>query len=588
MKKSIFAILISLVLVLGAGLSAQAQVIDQGLQELLDTLDPGDEVDVLVTLSDQVDVKKVKDKNKDKSKSELRTALIKELKDKKDKTQKTVKDFLKGKAIKVSSFWIFNGLAITATKEVIIELADQPGIESIRFDDILIQSDSVSGAQGAPTGTPEWNLNAIGAPVLWNLGYTGAGVVVASMDTGVDYNHADLSTRWRGGSNSWYDPNGEHPTPYDKTGHGTQVLGVLVGGDATGTAIGVAPGAKWIAVKMYNDAGAASYSVIHSGFQWLLDPDDNPNSNDSADVVNNSWGYSQLINQCVTEFRPDIQALKAAEIAVVFSGGNSGPYPSTSESPANYPESFGVGAVDGTLAIASSSSRGSSACDDGIYPKVTAPGVNIKTTDKTFGGVFPNASIYATGTSIAAPHVTGAMALLLDAFPGASVAELETALKDAAVDLGAAGPENTYGFGLVDVMAAYNLMDQGSGTCTDADGDGFYATEDCGAPADCNDVDASVYPGAPEVKHDGTDQDCNGYDLTIDIVKADYTAKRDTLDVDATSSLGKDANLELVGYGAMSWDRKKSLWKISLRKAGGNPGSVTVSGIEGSETMPIN
>jgi bacillopeptidase F len=100
------------------------------------------------------------------------------------------------------------------------------------------------------------------------------------MDTGVDYLHPDLADKWRGGANSWYDPNGEHATPYDANGHGTGVMGILVGGTAGGTAIGVAPGAQWIAVKLFDDTGEASESDIHLGLQWFLDPDGNPDTDD--------------------------------------------------------------------------------------------------------------------------------------------------------------------------------------------------------------------------------------------------------------------------------------------------------------------
>jgi bacillopeptidase F len=505
--------MISLLFIFGAGFAAQAQVIDPELAALLDTLDPDDEVDVLVTLTDQVDLKEVKDKNKDKPKDELRTALITELKDKKDKTQKVIKDLLKGKATKITSLWIFNGLAVTATKEVIIELADQPGIESIRLDDILVKSDSVSAGEGAPTGAPEWNLNTIRAPELWASGHTGAGVVVAIMDTGVDAQHPDLASRWRGGSNSWYDPNGEHATPYDADGHGTQVMGVLVGGDAGGTTIGVSPGATWIAVKMYNDAGSASYSDIHQGFQWVLDPDGNASTNDAADVVNNSWSLGN-VGGCDTEFESDILTLKEAQIAVVFSGGNYGPS-SSSVSPANNPGGFAVGSVDDQDNIASSSSRGPSACNGPFYPEVVAPGVNVRTSDLTFGGVFPDSYANATGTSIAAPHVAGAMALLLSTHSDATVGELEQALEDAALDLGAAGPDNDSGYGLIDVVAAESwLADPPGPVCSDSDGDLFFAEDACGTELDCNDFDAGINPDACDIKGDGIDQDCDGTDRT--------------------------------------------------------------------------
>lgn len=250
MRKALFTILVSFIFVLGVGYTARAGVIDPGLESVIQTMGLDHEVSVIVTLSDKLDLNAYKDKDK----ALRRSKMIQTLKNKADKTQKPLIDFLKQKkAKKVLSLWMINGLAVTAQVELISELAAQPGVERLRLDDTL------SAPEPTPAGgaVAEWNINVIRAPELWALGYTGVGSVVASMDTGVDAQHIDLGSRWRGGTNSWFDPNGEHDSPYDSAGHGTHVMGVLLGGDATGTAIGVAPGAHWIAVKIFDDAGQA-------------------------------------------------------------------------------------------------------------------------------------------------------------------------------------------------------------------------------------------------------------------------------------------------------------------------------------------
>jgi len=127
-------------------------------------------------------------------------------------------------------------------------------------------------------------------------------------------------------------------------------------------------------------------------------------------------------------------------------------------SPANNPGLLSVGATDPSNNIASFSSRGPSACGGSVFPEVVAPGVNIKTSDLTGGGAILNSYQYVSGTSFAAPHVAGAMALLMSAFPGLTVTMLETALANAATDLGAPGPDNDYGYGLVDVLGAYHFL----------------------------------------------------------------------------------------------------------------------------------
>ncbi len=373
-----------------------------------------------------------------------------------DRDQRSVRAYLATKgARKVKLVWMRNEIAATVRADQVAALAQQPGVSLVRLDSALQAPTVPLAATLAAISVPQWNLNMVHAPDLWTLGFAGTGVVVGNLDTGVDVGHPDLASTWRGGSNSWYDPYAQHATPYDANGHGTQTMGIMVGGSVGGTAIGVAPGARWIAAKVYDDTGQALLSDIHLGFQWMLDPDGNPTTADAPNVVNASWGLGAS-GQCVSEFEPDIQMLKAAGIAVVFAAGNAGPNPSSSESPANNPSGFSTGAVDSNMSIASFSSRGPSACDGSIFPKLTAPGVNISTSDRSFGGL----PLYATvsGTSFAAPHVAGTMALLLSAFPQTSVAALEAALTQSAFDLGSTGSDNDYGYGLVNGVAAYNVL----------------------------------------------------------------------------------------------------------------------------------
>ncbi len=268
----------------------------------------------------------------------------------------------------------------------------------------------------------------------------------------------------------------------------------MVGGDAGGTTIGAAPAAKWIAVRMFDDSGSIFLSVIHLLFQWFLDPDGNPATDDAPDVVNGSWGFESLAGLCDDEFQADIDALNAAGIAAVFAAGNGGPNPATSISPANYSGSIAVGFVDAASIIYPLSSRGPSACDGRIYPDVVAPGINIKTTDLSFGGApfyFP-----ATGSSFSTPHASGALALLASAFPGASLDQLKATLMATATR--ASAPDNIYGNGLVDVLAAFNsLQTLPLAACVRPDID-FAATPYPASPNQPIAFSSSVSGGTPE------------------------------------------------------------------------------------------
>ena len=423
---------------------AASQVVDPDLLSILDGLGPTDRVSVIVRFVGHTDLAQIKGETR-----KLRRAqIVRELKARSDASRRSVESLLSDPSVsRRAELWAINGLALTAGADVIRALAGDSEVARISLDPVI---EAPSPVKGEPAAS-EWNLEAIRAPELWAAGHTGAGVVVASLDTGVDATHPDLAVRYRGGDNSWLDPFGEHPEPHDRNGHGTQAMGVMVGGAAGGTAIGVAPDAQWIAVKIFNDVGQSSFSAIHQGFQWLLDPDGDPDTDDGADVVNNSWSLANT-GSCSQEFESDLQALKAAQVAIVFSGGNYGSNPGTSVSPANNPSGFGVGFVDGSHTAHISSSRGPSACDGTVYPEVVAPGVNVRTAD--LGSYYA----WVSGASIAAPHVSGAMALLLSAHPDATVEELEQVLEYTAVDLGAVGPDSTYGHGRIDLVVADEVL----------------------------------------------------------------------------------------------------------------------------------
>ncbi|HET9559649.1 MAG TPA: S8 family serine peptidase, partial [Actinomycetota bacterium] len=403
--------------------------IDPALQHQLAAAGPRRMVEAVVVLDAQADLSKIRARTR----SQRLTAVEGALRTTAASTQKGVLALLDRRRAhrlvdSVVPLWIGNQVAVRAAPSVIREMAARPEVREVRPDFIIQAPEppATSVAAAATPAAPEPNVALVNAPAMWDLGFRGQGIVVANMDTGVDATHPDLAGRWRGGANSWYDPNGEHPTtPIDRNGHGTWTMGAMVGGEAGGSAIGVAPDARWIAVKIFNDRGTTTSTLIHRGFQWLLDPDGNPATADAPHVVNNSWTLS--VGGCNLDFQLDLRNLRAGGILPVFSAGNYGPLPGTVLSPANNPEAFAVGATDDADVLASSSSRGPSACPGAVAPRLVAPGVNVRTSD-LYGSYLD-----VSGTSIAAPHVAGALALLLDAFPGLSADQQAAALDGGAL-----------------------------------------------------------------------------------------------------------------------------------------------------------
>ncbi len=367
-----------------------------------------------------------------------------------------------GQVADYTPYWIFNGLAVTGDLETLLALADRPEVEKIRANHKreLPRPPSVPPNSGGEVGgVVEWNIARVRADEVWrDLDIAGEGVVVANMDTGVDWTHPALQSKYRGSDSdhnyNWYDCTGTYPsTPADGDGHGTHTMGIIVGSAPDEDFhIGMAPDAQWIAVKVLDDDGVGYDTWIHAGFQWLLAPTDlngsDPDPGKAPDVVSSSWGPG-LSNVADLTFLPDVQALRAAGIFPAFSAGNSGELgDGTVATPAGYPESFAVGATDFEDAIASFSGRGPSFWEE-LKPEVSAPGVDIRSSVP--GGGYEGGW---SGTSMATPHSAGLAALLLSADPDLTISELENFMKYTAADLGDVGPDNTYGWGQIDAYEA--------------------------------------------------------------------------------------------------------------------------------------
>ncbi len=367
-----------------------------------------------------------------------------------------------GRIRTIRPLWIINAIAVSGTADAILELAANPDIAAIRLDAIvdrvqpdaddpktsLLQtgSDSFAAPEG---GLPmPWGIRRVNAPHTWHgLGISGTGVTVGIMDTGVDYQHPVLLENYRGylggglfeHTGNWYDAASPTVTvPVDTFGHGTHVAGTAVGQNG----IGVAPGANWIAVNIATPFGLIYASDAHAGFEWLLAPANDPAL--APDIVNGSWGG----DGGMTEFLPDINLLLDSGILPVFSAGNMGPFTATVGAPGSYPGVLAVGASDDVDEVAWFSSLGPSPLTNEIKPWLVAPGA--QTLSSLPNGLYG----YYNGTSMAAPHLSGAAALLLSANNNLSIEQIRQRLAETAVPISTTHPNMVSGWGRLDVYAA--------------------------------------------------------------------------------------------------------------------------------------
>ncbi len=410
------------------------------------------------------------------------------------------------------------GFPESGAKEV--KLADQPLTELRRWDSIgaglfqvdgdavaairqlrmsgqfaYVEPDLVREARYLPNDpflADQWHFAAVNAEAAWDLS-TGAGAVVAVIDTGVSHGPVDGINALVAG----YDFVNNDADPADDNGHGSHVSGTIAQAtnNGAGTA-GLAFDASVMPIKVLDDQGSGYSSDVIDGIIWAAD--------NGADVLNLSLGSTK--GSTAEEDACDYAV--AAGAVVAAAAGNSGRR--RTEYPAGYASVIGVAATDFNNDRSYYSNRGN-------HVELSAPGGDVTADENNDGyadGVLqetfdPTWGFYFwQGTSMATPHVAATAALLSS--QGANNTEIRTILQDTAVDLGSAGWDNKYGYGLIDAAAAVASIVP----VDDADNDGFTVEQ-----GDCDDNDDTVYPGAPETC-DGVDNDC---DSLVDDADPDVT-----------------------------------------------------------------
>jgi subtilisin family serine protease len=397
-----------------------------------------------------------------------------------DSSQTALRELLRSRGAIFEPFWIINAVRVTGGADLLDTIAARPEVAEVRADVTYQIPKPLPGQQEATIQAFEWNIARVRAQEVWNtFNDRGEDIVVANIDTGVQFDHPALVMQYRGRNPdgtfdhnyNWFDPSkvcgNPSLAPCDNINHGTHTMGTMVGddGDPGTNQIGVAPHAKWIAAKGCETFGCSLNALLKSG-EWVLAPTDlegmNPDPALRPHVVNNSWGGPGSD----PFYRSTVQAWVAAGLFPAFANGNGPPGCGFVAAPGSYPESYGVGAFDINNAIAGFSLRGPSPFGQIIKPNIAAPGVNVKSSVP--GGRYDNFS----GTSMATPHLAGVVALLWSGTPPlkGDIAKTRAFLDDTGIstsDLACGGTpdnNNVWGRGRLDAFAAVDFARSDLGT----------------------------------------------------------------------------------------------------------------------------
>ena len=430
---------------------------------------------------------------------ERRRALVDMLRATADVTQADLRRWLDAEGVSYRPFWITNSIQARLTPAQLAVLAAREDVEAIASNaptTLRLPQDEAPQRPLAPSAI-EWGVNKIKAPQVWALGVNGAGVVIAGQDTGIRWTHNAIKAKYRGWdagtqtadhNYNWHDSihaaNGscvaDTQAPCDDNGHGSHTIGTMVGDDGGTNQVGVAPGAKWIGCRNMN-AGNGTPATYNECAQWFLAPTNlagqNPNPDLAPDVIGNSWGCPTS-EGCTAisgaEISNAIENLIAGGIVFVAAAGNNGSACSTiGDAPGTLDNVLTIGSTTSADAISSFSGRGPVAAGTGTgsvnKPDVVAPGSSVRSITRSSDTAYTSMS----GTSMATPHVAGAVALMMQVNPGlkgnpAAVADL---LRSTAVPLTSSTqvcggipattfPNPVQGFGQIDMVAALNKAEK--------------------------------------------------------------------------------------------------------------------------------
>lgn len=385
-----------------------------------------------------------------------------------------------GAAAEITSLVLLNAVGCRLDAATARAAAALPAVQRVVLSHDL-QLDLQRSA-APPTPTMLWNIDRVDAEVVWEepYGYTGAGVVVAVLDTGCDIEHPDLA------DHAWSNPDEIPDNREDDDGngyvddiygwdfyyhnndilgpvggHGSHVAGTVAGDGSAGYQTGVAPDARIMSLQSFSDGGSSTEYIVWRAFDYAVA--------EGADILNCSWGWRQWNTSNQVLWREECEAVLELGVVICAAAGNEGdddshPPPDNIRTPGDVPGVITVGATDAADELVYFSSRGPAEWDFAghqppyddwphppglVKPDLSAPGSTILSLDGRTGG-YRNLQ----GTSMATPHVAGAAALLLEALPELTPAEIKSYLEESSLDLGEAGKDNAYGAGRLNCLAA--------------------------------------------------------------------------------------------------------------------------------------